>query len=382
MSNEDANNNNASGGANATPDGANSSSSSGGKQKVTADSYGNVDVSEADRECWMLRVPPKLAEAWEKLPEGAVLGELVFCKGGKSKSTAPGKPTSIKPSLTIHVAPHVAEPDHDTHDNNDTHPEQAPSAAAAAQPPHQSIPLEYTLQAMTKKLPTLHPFQRLANGSIKVAGTVTRTANLQVHQDSNYRALCKTRILQTTVHNSRYVKPVESNQVVAQSKRKGRSSSSVLSNASSAATAAGGTGGFGEAIHQYGKRLLDAANAPLTPNKKAKFTQDQPTRSVIFQLFSQQYYWTVKDLKQASGGRPETEIRDVLREIGDYHRSGDTKNTWELRKEFQNTSTGATGGLDGGTISANPNTTSSSNANNHGNGNGSHKNGGGDAGAK
>jgi hypothetical protein len=69
--------------------------------------------------------------------------------------------------------------------------------------------------------------------------------------------------------------------------------------------------------------------------KKAKFTPEQATQSVIFQLFSQQQYWTVKDLKTASGGRPETEIRDVLREIGDYHRSGDHKNTWELRKEFQ-----------------------------------------------
>jgi hypothetical protein len=154
---------------------------------------------------------------------------------------------------------------------------------------------------------------------------------------------------------------------------------------SAAAAAAGGTAGFGEAIHQYGKRLLDAATELLTPNKKAKFFQDhQPTRSVIFQPFNHQYYWMIRDLKQASGGRPETEIRDVLREIGDYHRSGDTKNTRELRKEFQNTSTGATGGggLEGGTgTSATPNTTSSNNAN-HGNGNGSHKNGGGDAGAK
>jgi hypothetical protein len=156
-------------------------------------------------------------------------------------------------------------------------------------------------------------------------------------------------------------------------------SSSVLSNASAAAAEAGGTVSFGEAIHQYGKRLLDAATAPLTSNEKAKFAQDQPTLSVIFQLFNHQYYWTIKDLKQASGGgRPETEIRDVLQEIGNYHRSGDTKNTRELRKEFRNASTGATGGggLEGGTgTSATPNTTSSNNVN-HGNGDGSHKNGG------
>jgi hypothetical protein len=94
--------------------------------------------------------------------------------------------------------------------------------------------------------------------------------------------------------------------------------------------------GFGDTVHHYGKRFF-CWNLPMhrRRRKKAKFTQDQPTKSIIFQLFSQQVFWTIKDLKVASGGRPEMEIRDVLREIGDYHRSGDHKNTWELQKEFQ-----------------------------------------------
>lgn len=278
----------------------------GESNKVTADSYGNVKVGDADKECWMLRLPPKLAEAWDQLPEGAVLGELVFRKGGKAMNGNP----AIKPSLDVYVDPSVAE------------------VAGGGDNSTAPLPLQYSLQAMTKKLPTLHPFTRRPNGSVQVHGIVTRTGNLQVHQDANYRQLCKTRILQTTVHNSRYVKPVESNQVVHQSNKKG-----------------GAGKGFGEAIHQYGKRLQEQANnvSSQLSNKKAKFSADQPTKSVIFQLFSQQQYWTVKDLKVATGGRPETEIRDVLREIGDYHRSGDHKNAWELRKEFQNTSTAASG---------------------------------------
>ena len=82
------------------------------------------------------------------------------------------------------------------------------------------------------------------------------------------------------------------------------------------------------------------------PNKRTrKFSPDQPMRSVIFELFEEQKYWTVKDLKAAAaqGGavstkKSETEIRDVLREIGEYHRSGDHKTMWELKKEFQKTS--------------------------------------------
>eukprot|EP00539_Tryblionella_compressa_P017065 CAMPEP_0178836306 /NCGR_PEP_ID=MMETSP0746-20121128/12106_1 /TAXON_ID=913974 /ORGANISM="Nitzschia punctata, Strain CCMP561" /LENGTH=300 /DNA_ID=CAMNT_0020498971 /DNA_START=68 /DNA_END=970 /DNA_ORIENTATION=- len=261
--------------------------------KVTADSYGNLQGSETGKECWMLRVPPKLAQAWENSPEGTVLGELVFRKGG-------AKGSNVKPSLEVHVDKNIAT-------NQD-----------------QTLPLQYSLQAMTKKLPTLHPFTRNPNGSVKIHGTVTRTANLQVHQDANYRALCKSRIMASTVHNSRYVKPVESNQVVQQTNRGTKSMTR--------------EGGFGDAVHQFGKRMLEAQQnqaVSIKSNKKARFSQDQPLKSVIFQLYEDKPYWTTKDLRAASGGRPETEIKKVLQEIAIYHRSGEQKNTWELKKEYQ-----------------------------------------------
>jgi hypothetical protein len=272
--------------------------------KVTADSYGNVKVDAVKDECWMLRVPAKLAEAWQQAPEGTVLGELVFRKGGTTmvmngqQQHQPGAPpVAVKPSLEVIVDPNISS--------------EAP------------LPRAYSLGAMTKKIPTLHPFSRRPNGSIKIHGTITRTGNLQVIQDANYRMQCKTRILQSTVHNSRYVKTVEANQVVQQSQKRTAGK------------------GFGQAIHQYGKRLLDQANQLPDSSKRLKFDPDQTTKSIVFELFTQQQYWTLKDLKVATGGRPEAEIRDVLREIGDYHRSGDHKSSWELRHEFQNTSAAA-----------------------------------------
>ncbi|KAL3935423.1 MAG: hypothetical protein SGARI_002981, partial [Bacillariaceae sp.] len=237
--------------------------------KVTADSYGNLQGSEpSGKECWMLRVPPKLAQAFENSPEGTVLGELVFRKGG-------GKGSKVKPSLEVHVEPNVAS-DQD-----------------------QTLPLSYSLQAMTKKLPTLHPFTRNPNGSVKIHGTVSRTANLQVHQDASYRALCKTRILASTVHNSRYVKPVESNQVVQQTSRGSKNPTR--------------QGGFGDAVHRFCKRMIEAQqNQQLDlnqPHKKARFTSDMEVKSIIFQLYEDQPFWTTKDLRAASGGRAENEIK-------------------------------------------------------------------------
>ena len=287
--------------------------------KVTAASYGAVNADDVDKECWLLRIPTKLAEEWNKVPEGTVLGELVFKKGGKQQ---PGGKV-VKPQVDIVAAPPPPTPDQATTKSTST-----------------PLPLRYTLQAMTKKIPTMHPMVRHPNGSVTLKGTVSRTANCQVShiQDSNYKQLIKNRLLNSTVNNNRFVKPVESNQVVSQSSKNMNSGSNNKTNGNGSSST-----GFGSAVHQFGKRILEQANQQQSlqndPNKKAKlsFDPDQPTRSVVFTLFQQQPFWTVKDLKVASGGRPEKEIRDVLQEIAEYRRSGDHKNAWELRKEFQNT---------------------------------------------
>mmetsp|Transcript_1833 Transcript_1833/g.2092 ORF Transcript_1833/g.2092 Transcript_1833/m.2092 type:complete len:240 (-) Transcript_1833:501-1220(-) len=165
--------------------------------KVTAKSYGNLDTVETEKECWMIRIPPKLASAWEDCPPGSILGELVFRKGGGKGPNL----KKIKPSLEVHVDPNII--------NNGSGGDCGPTI----QHQQQQLPLHYSLQAMTKKLPTLHPFSRKADGSVKIHGKVSRTANLQVIQDTTYRAMCKSRILATTVHSQRFVKPVDSNQV-------------------------------------------------------------------------------------------------------------------------------------------------------------------------
>lgn len=302
--------------------------------KVNAASYGNLDVGESGKECWMIRIPPKLASAWEDCPEGTVLGELVFRKGGGKGSNL----KKIKPSIEVNVDQNVANV---SGGSNNVQEHQK-----------QQLPLHYSLQAMTKKVPTLHPFTRHPNGSVKVHGTVTRTANLQVIQDAKYRALCKSRILATTVHNSRFVKPVESNQIVQQSKSKGANTNKNKH----MNTAANSTSkqGFGDAVHLFGKRLMESQQQQATAYKLAlstgggrngskkirRFAPDEPAKSIIFQLYEDKPYWTTKDLRAASGGRPENEIKKVLQEIAIYHRSGEQKNTWELKKEYQSGNAG------------------------------------------
>jgi TFIIF, beta subunit HTH domain/TFIIF, beta subunit N-terminus len=311
------------------------------QQRVTAASYGALDTSTASDECWMIRIPPKLAELWEKVPEGLELGELIFTKGG----TKPDG-TTIKPSLTVHVSEELA----DNH-NNDQHQKQKRPVNP------NTVPLHYSLQAMTKKIPVMHPFIRNSKtGSCQLLGTVSRTGNLQVYQqDSNYRAQLKDRLVATNFTGQRFVKPVDVTESILTKQRS--ATTSLMASAMSTGGSIGGKHSFGNAVFQYGKRLQDqsqdtslsasssGANGPSAKKKARQFAPDQPLRSVLFELFGQQPYWTIKELKSAAinGGctaasakRAEAEIREILRsEIGEYHRSGDFKNKWELRKEFQ-----------------------------------------------
>lgn len=268
-------------------------SSESNNNKVTAETYGAVDNENTSEELWMIRIPPKLAKVWENAPEGTVLGDLVFTKGGKPNNN--GNVPPLKPSLEVHASEDLL-----------TGPDQS------------DVPLEYSMEAMTKRVPVLYPFTRNSNGSVSVHGTVTRTANLQASRsDSRYRQMCKNRLLQTNVTSNRFVKPVQANEL---SVRK-----TVLPDAKK---------GFGSAVQAFGQRQMQGdAGGDGDDSRKRKY-EGQPTQRVIFELFSQQPRWTVKELRSASG-RIEKEIKLVLSEIGEYHRSGEHRGTWELKKEFR-----------------------------------------------
>lgn len=287
--------------------------------KVTVDSYGKMDASQSGKECWMLRIPPNLASAWDECQPGSVLGELVFRKGSCGKVASAKK---LKPSLEIFVDPSVA--------NNKEKHDRAGGKT-------QKLPLHYSLQAMTKKLPSLHAFSRNPNGSVKIHGKISRTANLQVVQDKTYRAFCKDRILSNTVKKQRFVKPIDSNQVVQRSKSNG--SNMNKNKHMSTSTNSFAKKGFGDAVHMFGKRLLESQQQQASRDNGAKkarrFAPDEPVKSIVFQLYEDKPFWTTKDLRVASGGKTENEIKKVLQEIAIYHRSGEHKTCWELKKEYQ-----------------------------------------------
>eukprot|EP00584_Thalassiosira_punctigera_P020173 CAMPEP_0172547996 /NCGR_PEP_ID=MMETSP1067-20121228/17412_1 /TAXON_ID=265564 ORGANISM="Thalassiosira punctigera, Strain Tpunct2005C2" /NCGR_SAMPLE_ID=MMETSP1067 /ASSEMBLY_ACC=CAM_ASM_000444 /LENGTH=316 /DNA_ID=CAMNT_0013335173 /DNA_START=29 /DNA_END=982 /DNA_ORIENTATION=- len=289
---------------------------------VSSSIYGAISTSSSD--LWMIRLPNRLAAAWEEAPEGTVLGTLTFTKGGgangarapqakRFKTSAPA--SSSKISLTID--PNIAESQSD-------------------------LPENYTLEAMTKKLPALHPFTRGADGGVSIHGKISRTASAQVAHgfnagssnadDSRYKNLLKKRLLDTSVNSKRFVQP---------------GGDAAQSGPLKAATAAASLGtGFGGSVAQFGKNMLDAKERAkgfgMPEMTGPPITGLDGVRSALFDFFSKRTFWAVKDLRLASGGRlPERETREVLRDIAEYHRMGEHKNTWELKSEFKSAVTSA-----------------------------------------
>lgn len=270
----------------------------GSKSGVSPATYGKVNAIQSSKSLWLARLPPKLAELWEEQPEGTLLGHLTFTKGTPKpnpKMPPNKRQKPIPQKLAISVSEELSKD-------------------------HKDLPLDYTLTNITSKIPTLHPFTRHTNGSVTIHGTINRSCNLQMERTQRYRETCKARLINTVAgKDKRHVKPA---------KREDLS----LVNMGSLGS------GFGNTVANFGKKVIEAQrnlqNAALSQNRKRKFDETQSVRSILFELFSQQQYWSVKELRAASGGRPEKEIRAELQQIAEFKRAGEFKGNWELKKDF------------------------------------------------
>jgi len=285
------------------------------QQRQRLQKYGSINTSSVNNQLWLLRLPPKLASAFKDVPEGTLLGTLTFTKG------APGleknKESICKTSyITAWVLPHkfnvkVSETFTDGTNN---------------------LPLDYTLTNLTTQIPTYHPFTRLSDGSITLHGKIKRSCNLQIKRTQCYREMCINRIMDNVAcQNKRHVKPVDSTELSIRASIRARED---------AERCVGVGTGFGHTIAKFGKKIFDARHDlqnSLVPNqriRKRKFDENQNTRSILFDLFSHERYWSIKSLKSASGGRSEKDIRSELGSIAEFRRAGEFKGMWELKKEF------------------------------------------------
>ena len=281
--------------------------------------YGKYDAETVKKQLWLAKLPPKLALLWDDAPEGTLLGHLTFTKGTPPISKKQTANTNISTS---------------TNGNGKRPGKPIISASAKRTKPipqklaiqvkedtvtqRSDLPLDYTLTNLTAKLPTLKPFTRGLNGKIELHGTISRSCNLQMERSQRYRDMCKSRLLNAVAGEKQFVKPVQ-NAELARSNNVGAIGS-----------------GFGNSIAVFGKKMLEAKNERElfgVGGQKRKFDDTQSVRSILFELFSQQRYMSVKEMIAASG-RAEKDIRVELKQIAESKRTGEFKGFWELKSEF------------------------------------------------
>mmetsp|Transcript_14862 Transcript_14862/g.21266 ORF Transcript_14862/g.21266 Transcript_14862/m.21266 type:complete len:325 (-) Transcript_14862:91-1065(-) len=286
--------------------------------------YGAVDQSTLHTQMWLSKIPPKLASVWDGAPEGTFLGTLTFTKGG---------------SVPKHAQQQNPNPKNTTNNNGSQNSSTKQTytkpliqklgvqVAEQLSGDVSDLPLDYTLTGLTKDIPTLHPFARLPNGKIILKGTVTRSCSLQMERTQRYRDMCKARLKEIVAGKDKQsVRPVDLGDISLRGVIPGTRYNAIGS-------------GFGETIASFGKKMLNAQRDLQTSllsqgSKKRKFDENQDTRSILFELFSQERYWTLKGLRAASGGRSEKDIRAELSVIAEFRKAGEFKGMWELKKEF------------------------------------------------
>ena len=166
---------------------------------------------------------------------------------------------------------------------------------------------------------------QIARQTSKISSSSSSLLSSSIINDQGqqqYRNLCKKRLMETN-NQKRVVQPVDSSELS-------------LRRATAAAVLSAGQG-FGNAVQQHGKSIIEAReNSLIGGNRKRKIeiAEGQSVRSVIFELFSSRRFWSVRELKGASG-LMEKEIKPVLSEICMFHKKGDHRNLWELKSEYQ-----------------------------------------------
>lgn len=290
------------------------------KTGTSTNTYGKLDTSEVSKALWLARLPPKLAQVFDEAPEGTLLGHLVFTKGTPK----------IQHDKQITLSNEPAKKEGNTTNKNTTIPQKL-SIAVSEELTNgaKDIPLDYTLTNLTTKIPSLYPFTRNEDGSVKIHGTIARSCNLQMERSERYREMCKNRLLKAVAgKDKRHVMPMNTAELSLKSAQLGNLEA-----------------GFGSSIASFGQKLLsaqrDAQNQVLAQSRKRKFDDTQSLRSILFELFDQQNVWTMKELRAASG-RPEKEIRVELTQIAEYQRAGEFKGAWQLKKEFAGATSNAT----------------------------------------
>ncbi|KAI5066414.1 hypothetical protein GOP47_0019038 [Adiantum capillus-veneris] len=231
-----------------------------------------LDLSRADKAVWLLKVPLRVAQSWQQQTDaGNPLAKLIL-------TLDPTK--SEEPEFSLELA-----------------------ASETA-----GIPKDYLLSVNKDLVPT-HVFSENPQGKLSVEGKVERKFDMKPNTlvSDEYRKLCrertdksklKTRTLQVLENDhGGYMRPQP-----------------VMIGPTYAA-----------------KRKPTVAKAP--ESKRIRIERGE-LEVMVFKLFEQQPYWTLKQLVNETQ-QPEAFLKEVMSELCIYNKRGPNQGKYELKPEFR-----------------------------------------------
>lgn len=245
----------------------------------------DIDVDNAARGVWLVKVPKYISDKWNRLNETQEVGKLVVTKTGNP---------SDKPKVRFSLDDRLTEPTNET---------------------ETCIPKEhnFSLSGAGGQIFSILAQQSSSNADVNSAG-IALLDMASIEGKVVQRAECQP--LQNDINYMKY-KKLQVEQVNKPQKEIKQLKKPVLSYKPVAA--------HSFHLQQEARRKED--------QKRARLDKDK-VLDMLFNAFEKHQYYNVKDL-QTCTQQPITYLKEILREVCTYNLKAPHRNMWELKPEYR-----------------------------------------------
>ncbi|XP_023294120.2 general transcription factor IIF subunit 2 [Lucilia cuprina] len=246
-----------------------------------------LDLSNAGRGVWLVKVPKYIAQKWEKAPSNMDVGKLRISK-------TPGQKAQVSLSLT---------------------------QAVVKLDPEEEIPTEHILDVSVVTKQTLGVFSHMGPPT-STSGKESKDTSSSQTQDAE-KLYMEGRIVQKLecrpIADNCYMKlKLESIRKASVPQRKVQPIDKIVQNFKPVKDHAHNIE-YRERKKAEGKKARDDKNAVM---------------DMLFNAFEKHQYYNIKDLVKITK-QPIGYLKEILKEVCDYNMKNPHKNMWELKKEYR-----------------------------------------------
>ncbi|KAH8359733.1 hypothetical protein KR093_008619 [Drosophila rubida] len=253
-----------------------------------------LDLSNAGRGVWLVKVPKYIAQKWEKAPSNMDVGKLRISK-------TPGQKAQVSLSLT---------------------------PAVLALDPDEKIPTEHVLDVSQVTKQTLGVFSHMAPTETSSAATASNGK-----ENGSSGATSATPDSEKLYMEGRIVQKLECRPIADNCYMKLK-----LESIRKASEPQRRVQPIDKIVQNYKPVKDHAHNIEYRERKKAEGKKARDDKNAVmdmlFHAFEKHQYYNIKDLVKITN-QPISYLKEILKDVCDYNMKNPHKNMWELKKEYR-----------------------------------------------